>query len=369
MTYSELAKPGVLQQPVYEPGKPIDLVAREFGLDPAGVAKLASNENPLGASPLALEAARRALESVALYPDGGGVRLCAALAGQRGVEPGQIVLGNGSNEILELLAHVFLGPGDEAVMGTPAFVVYQLVTRLFGARPVEVPLVDHTHDLDAMLAAVTPRTRLVFLPSPNNPTGTANRGADIRAFVRALPDHVIFVFDEAYAEYLDDPPDLRELFTDHKVICLRTFSKIFGLAGLRIGYGYGPIELIALLNRVRQPFNVNAVAQAAALAALQDADWVRNCRAANRDGLDFLQRELGNFGLEVVPSRANFVLVGVPDAPAWFARLQRRGIIVRPMGGYGLANYLRISVGTPGQNRRLVEEVAALLATPSASTS
>jgi histidinol-phosphate aminotransferase len=260
MRIDSLARPLVLSQPVYQPGKPIEYVARELGLDPAGIIKLASNENPFGPSPRAVEAATRALAQGALYPDGGCFELRRRLASLHGLGPDQFVVGNGSNELIELLGHVFLGPGDEVVMANPAFVVYKLVTLLFGATPVEVPLRDWTHDLAAMAAAVTPRTKLVCVCSPNNPTGTANSGQELESFVRSLPEHVVVVIDEAYAEYLENPPDLKPLIREGRnLICLRTFSKIHGLASLRVGYGYAGSELCGLLNRVRQPFNVNAI--------------------------------------------------------------------------------------------------------------
>lgn len=361
MKLTDLVNPSVLTQPVYEPGKPIEDVARELGLDPAGIIKLASNENPLGASPRALEAAQAALMNAELYPDGGCVALRARLAQRHGLAPEQFVVGNGSNEILELLGHAFLSSCDEVVMGAPAFIVYKLVTLLFGARPVEVPLVAHRHDLDAMAAAVTPRTKLVFLASPNNPTGTSNTADDILAFASALPDHVVFVLDEAYAEYLDNPPDLRPLIAaGRKVVCLRTFSKIHGLAGLRVGYGYATAELIGLLQRVRQPFNVNAIAQAAALAALDDAAWVDRCRAQNQAGLAQLAAGFAELGREFVPSDANFMLVHVGDGTGVFAALQRRGVIVRPVGPYGLPAWVRVTVGTTEQNERLLREMAEL---------
>jgi len=360
--WSELARPEVLTQPVYEPGKPIEDVARELGLDPDSIIKLASNENPLGASPLGIAAAERALRELELYPDGGAVRVRSRLAKKLGLGPDQVAVGNGSNEILELLGHVFLGPGDDAVMGTPAFAVYKLVTLLFGARVVEVPLVDHRHDLNAMLAALTPRTRLVFLPSPNNPTGTANTAEEITAFAGALPPHVVFVFDEAYAEYLDNPPDLRPLIAEGgKIVCLRTFSKIYGLAGLRVGYGYSSRELIALLNRVRQPFNVNAVALAAAEAALDDADWERRSRENNAAGLARLGREFHAMHLEFIPSVANFLTVRVGNGAQVFAELQRSGVIVRPLGGYGMPDWIRVSVGTPAQNERFLAGLRQVL--------
>jgi histidinol-phosphate aminotransferase len=362
MTLHDLVNPAVLTQPVYEPGRPIEDVAREMGLDPAGILKLASNENPLGASPAALAAARRALEQAPLYPDGGAVRLREALAARHGLAAGQYVIGNGSNELLELLGHVFLRPGDEAVMGTPAFIVYKLVTLLFGARPVEVPLRDHRHDLAALAAAVTPRTKLVFLPSPNNPTGTANDEAEILAFARGLPDHVVFVFDEAYAEYLASPPDLRPLVREgRRVVGLRTFSKIHGLAALRVGYGWTTPEVAALLQRVRQPFNVNAVGLAAAEAALGDEVWVRRCREENRRGLRQLAAGFDALGLESVSSEANFMLARVGDGAAVFAALQRRGVIVRPLAPYGMAAWVRITVGSEAQNLRMLEALAEVL--------
>ncbi len=363
MTLSALVNPSVLTQPVYEPGKPIEDVARELGLDPAGILKLASNENPLGPSPLGVAAATRALAHGELYPDGGCFVLRQKLALRHGLAPEQFVVGNGSNEILELLGHVFLRPGDEVVMGAPAFIVYKLVTLLFGARPIEVPLVNHRHDLDALARAITPRTKLVFLPSPNNPTGTANTEAEIHALVRALPDHVVFVLDEAYAEYLDNPPDLRPLLAEgRKVIGLRTFSKIFGLASLRVGYGYGSPELAGLLNRVRQPFNVNAIGQAAAVAALDDDAFVREARAVNAAGLRELEAALASRGLLVVPSVANFLLVKVGDGGRVFSELQRRGVIVRPMKPYGMPEWLRVTVGTAGQNGRFLSALDAVLA-------
>jgi len=364
MTLSALVNPSVLTQPVYEPGKPIEDVARELGLDPAGILKLASNENPLGPSPLAVAAATRALAHGELYPDGGCFVLRQKLAARHGLAAEQFVVGNGSNEILELLGHVFLRPGDEVVMGAPAFIVYKLVALLFGARPVEVPLVDHRHDLDALARAVTPRTKLVFLPSPNNPTGTANTEAEIHAFVRALPEQVVFVFDEAYAEYLDNPPDLRPLLAEgRKVVGLRTFSKIFGLASLRVGYGYASPELAGLLNRVRQPFNVNAVGQAAAVAALDDAEFTARARATNASGLSQLASALAGRGLEIVPSVANFLLVKVGDGARVFTELQRRGVIVRPMKPYGMPEWVRVTVGTAAQNERFLaalDEVRAV---------
>lgn len=356
-----IAQPQALTQPVYEPGKPIDDVARELGLNPASVLKLASNENPLGPSPRATRAVRAALHSANLYPDGGAVALRAKLAERLGVAPEQVVVGNGSNEILELVGHVFLGPGTEAVMGRPAFVVYKLVSLLFGARAVEVPLVDHRHDLDGLAAAVTDRTRVVFLPSPNNPTGTANSAEEIERFARALPEQVVFVFDEAYAEYLESPPDLRPLIAEgRKVLCLRTFSKIYGLAGYRVGYGYGHSEVVALLQRVRQPFNINALGQVAALAALDDEAFVLRSRRSNARGLRQLAHGLHRLGIRTVPSEGNFLLAQVGDGDAVYRRLLTAGVIVRPLRPYGLEDYVRITVGTRPQNERVLAEFARL---------
>jgi histidinol-phosphate aminotransferase len=285
--------------------------------------------------------------------------------------PGQFVIGNGSNEVIELLGHVFLRPGDEVVMGDPAFVVYKLVTLLFGAKAVEVPCLDWRHDLAAMARAITPRTKLVFVASPNNPTGAANTEAELLAFARALPEHVVLVLDEAYAEFVDGAPDLRPLVAEgRKVIGLRTFSKIYGLASLRVGYGYAGAELSALLNRVRQPFNVNAIAQAAAVAALDDGEFAERCARENRAGLRQLEAGFRGLGLEWVPSVANFMLVKVSgsstgsglDGVGVFEALQRRGVIVRPVKSYGLPEWVRVTVGTKEQNERLLAGIAATLA-------
>lgn len=362
MKYAELANAGVLEQPVYEPGKPIEDVAREYGLDPAEIAKLASNENPFGPSPKAIAAAKACLEHAQLYPDGACTELRKAIAQARGIPEDAIVIGNGSNEIIELLGHVFLKPDDEVVMGAQAFIVYKLVTKLFGAIPVEVPMKEFSHDLAAMRAAVTEKTKLLFVASPNNPTGLANTEADLIELAESLPEHVIFCLDEAYAEYLERSPDLRaQIFAGRKVLCMRTFSKIFGLGGLRVGYAYGDPELIALLQRVRQPFNVNAVAQAAATAALGDTEFVEMCLSENEAGRAVLCEGLGQLGIQTWGGQANFVLARVGDGLEFFAALQRRGIIVRPLAPYGMPEYVRISIGRPEENARLLAEVANLL--------
>jgi histidinol-phosphate aminotransferase len=355
MKYAELANAGVHQQPVYEPGKPIETVAREYGLDPAHIAKLASNENPFGPSPMAITAAQAALSSAQLYPDGGCHDLREKLAALRGVAADAILVGNGSNEIIELLGHAFLRPGLEVVMGSQAFIVYKLVTKLFGATPVEVPMSDFGHDLEAMLAAVTERTRLMFVASPNNPTGVANAEADLLQLAERLPPHVILCLDEAYAEYLERAPDVSAAIqAGRKVVCLRTFSKIYGLGGLRVGYAYGAPELIALLHRVRQPFNVNLVAQAAATAALDDVDFVAMCRRENDAGRNVLCEGLEALGFETLGGQANFVLSRVGNGAVFFEQLQQRGVIVRPLAPYGMAEYVRITIGRAAENQRLL---------------
>ena len=361
MKYAELANAGVHEQPVYEPGKPIETVAREYGLDPANIAKLASNENPFGASPKAVAAATDALKHAHLYPDGSCHELRQQLAEARGVSPESILIGNGSNEIIELFGHAFLRPGLEVVMGAQAFIVYKLVAKLFGATPVEVPMSEFGHDLDAMLAAVTERTRLLFVASPNNPTGVANTEADLLRLAEDLPEHVILCLDEAYAEYLERAPDLSAaIHAGRKVVCLRTFSKIYGLGGLRVGYAYGDPELIALLHRVRQPFNVNSVGQAAATAALGDVKFVAMCRAENEAGRKVLCEGLEALGCETLGGAANFVLSRVGDGVVVFEALQQRGIIVRPLAPYGMPEYVRITIGRSDENQRLLSTLSEL---------
>ncbi|WP_438481161.1 histidinol-phosphate transaminase [Oleiharenicola lentus] len=362
MTFTELANKGILTQPVYEPGKPIEQVARELGLDPAGIVKLASNENPFGPSPKAMAAAEKALKEAHLYPDGGYYALRQKLSAKLGLGMDQFVIGDGSNEIIELLGHVFLSPGDECVMHQSSFVVYKLVTLMFGAKPVEVPLVNMRQDLESLLAAITPRTKLVFLASPANPVGATNTAEEIEKFVRALPPHVVLVFDEAYAEFLETPPDLRPLVAEGaKLICLRTFSKIYGLAAMRVGYGYAAKELIALIQRARQPFNVNGIASAAAVAALDDGEFVAKCRAANRVGLKQLGEGFEKLGLEFVPGQGNFLLVKVGDGARVFGALQERGLIVRPVKPYGLPEWVRVTVGSKEQNERFLTTLAEVI--------
>lgn len=346
----------------YEPGKPIEEVEREYGI--ANSVKLASNENPLGPSPKAVAALRERLEQLHLYPDGDCFYLKRGLAHKLGIAPESLIFGNGSNEIIELAARTFMRPGDEAVMSEQAFVVYQLIVQAVGGKGKAVPLRDYTHDLAALADAISPQTRLVFLANPNNPTGTIFRRPDWEKFLARVSRDVLLIVDEAYFEYVADPdyPDsLAYHQAERAILTLRTFSKLYGLAGLRIGYGVGPKEVIAMMHRVRQPFNVNAAAQWAALAALDDAEHVRRSLAVNREGLAYLAREFERLGLEYVPSQGNFVLVRVGKGQEVFEQLLRQGVIVRPMGGYRFPEHVRITVGTRADNERFVAALEKIL--------
>jgi histidinol-phosphate aminotransferase len=346
----------------YEPGKPIDETARELGLDPSQIVKVASNENPLGPSPLAKDSMRAALEEAHIYPDGGGYRLRSAVADSFGMELSNVVLGNGSNEIIELLCHTFLNRDAELIAAKHAFVVYKLMATLFGAKYVEVPDPDFIHDLDAMAAAINPATRLVFIANPNNPTGTMVGQDAIDRFMAKVPDHVVVVFDEAYIEFPESPPDTLKYVREGRNVCvLRTFSKIHGLAALRVGYGLASKNVANLLQKARQPFNVNAIAQAGALAALADTEHIEKTLAANRAGMDFYVKELTARGLEFVPSYANFLLVKTGEGDRVFKDMLKQGVIVRAMSSYKLPEWVRISIGTEPQNHRCLEVLDSVL--------
>jgi histidinol-phosphate aminotransferase len=341
--------------PVYQPGRPIEEVARELGLPAAQIIKLASNENPLGPSPKAVVAMQQALTQAHLYPDGNAYYLKQKLAHKLGVTPSHLVLGNGSNELIEFAGHALLGPGMDVIVSQYCFAVYPIVTHLFGANLISVPAKNHAHDLPAMHRAITPQTRIIFVANPNNPTGTLAARVDVLRLVNEVPPEVLLVMDEAYIDFLEDPVDLLPLIRNGKMqnlLLLRTFSKIYGLAGLRLGYGIEHLELIEALEKIRQPFNINALAQAAALAALDDADHVQKTRANNAAGLQYLEHEFQQLELEYVPSFANFILVQVGDGMRIFQKLQADGVITRPMGGYQLPEWIRISVGTPTENAR-----------------
>ena len=363
----DLANSQLRNLPVYEPGKPIEETARELGTRPDEIIKLASNENPLGPSPKALAAMRGTLTSANLYPDGGGFYLREALAGKLGVNRDQLILGAGSNEIIEFLGHAFLDRGDEIVTSEHAFVVYKLVAAVFGAHTIEVPSPDFHHDLDGIVAAITPKTRLIFIANPNNPTGTLARQDDLDRFIERVPPRIVVVFDEAYYEYLDRPPDtLRFIRDGRNVVTLRTFSKIQGLASLRVGYGIARPELIKVLHKTRQPFNVSGLAQTAALAGLDDDEHRSETKRVTDDGRAYLQKEFTTLGFRFVPSVANFVLVNVGDGAKIFRALLQRRIIVRALKGYNLAAWVRISIGTTEQNRRCIEALKEILANPPA---
>ena len=355
------ANPQLRELVAYEPGKPVEDLARELGLPPGEIIKLASNENPLGPSPVARQAMIDTIDRAHFYPDGGGYYLREAVAEQLGLSMANVILGNGSNEIIEFLGHAYLQPGDEVVVAKHSFAVYRLMAQLFGAKVVDVPDPGFIADLDAMLAAITPRTKEVFIANPNNPTGTMVFQDDIDRFMERVQEHVMVVFDEAYFEFLDEPPDvLKYVRAGRNVVVLRTFSKIQGLANLRIGYGLAAAEIIEVLQKARQPFNANGIAQAGALAGLRDQVHMDATRRVTQEGRDFLQSEFLEMNLEFVPSNANFVLVRVGDGKKVFDGLLRRGLIVRAMGSYGLPEWIRVSVGTMHQNTAFIAALREL---------
>jgi len=359
--FDELANPWVCGLPTYEPGRPIEEVARELGFgSAAGIVKLASNENALGPSPRALAAIQGCASRMHLYPDGGAFYLKRALSEKLGVDSEQILVGNGSNEMLEFLGHVFLCPCKAVVAADRAFIVYKLIAAASRADMISVPMVAFTHDLDAMLAAVTSETAILFVANPNNPTGTMVGQGAIDEFMSSVPDHVIVCFDEAYIELLppgQQPDTLRYVRDGRNVVVLRTFSKTHGLAGLRIGYAVAPENCIQLLNRVRQPFNTNAMALAAAEAAVGDDEHVERTRTLVKEGLEFFERELTRLGIAWVPSVANFILVEVGKGRECFASLQQKGVIVRPMDVYGLPDHIRITIGKQEENEKCIAAI------------
>ncbi len=363
MRAADLANPGVCKLEPYQPGKPIEALERDYGIRDA--IKLASNENPIGPSPQALDAVRGALPEIARYPEGDGPELKARLASRLGVAAEQITLGNGSNDVLDLVARTFAGPGHEVVFSQYGFLVYALVTQAVGARPVTVPAQDWGHDLEAILASVNAATRIVYLANPNNPTGTWFGAAALEQFLEVMPEHVIVVLDEAYFEYVaeTDYPNGIELLDKYpQLVVTRTFSKAYGLAGLRMGYAVSSGDIADLLNRVRQPFNVNSLAQAAALAALDDEAHLTNVCQLNRDGLAQCYAGLADLALPYIPSVANFVSVEVGDASgAIYEALLRAGVIVRPLANYDMPRHLRVSIGRAEENRRALDALAAAL--------
>ena len=342
----------------YQPGRPIEEVARELKIPFNEVIKLASNENPLGPSPKAIQAMQDALPSVHLYPDGNVFYLKNKMANHLDVSPKSLVFGNGSNELIEWIGHVLLSEKSNIVVSQYCFAIYPIIAAMFGAQTKTVSAKHYGHDLHAMAEAVDQRTRVVFVANPNNPTGTLASKGTVTDFLARIPDDVLIVMDEAYFEYLSDPSDLLPLIRSGKkpnLLLMRTFSKIYGLSGLRIGYGVGSPELIQRMEKVRQPFNVNAIAQAGALAALDDQEHVDRTRLNNAEGVEFFQKAFVQMGLEHVPSHANFVLVKVGAGKQVFDFLQKNGVITRPMAGYQLPEWLRISVGLAKENQRCLD--------------
>jgi histidinol-phosphate aminotransferase len=344
----------------YQPGKPISELARELALDEANIIKLASNENPLGVSPLARRAIGAALPDLARYPDGNGFELKQAISRRLGAEPDQIVLGNGSNDVLELAARAFLTPQASAVYSEHAFAVYPLAVQAIGAAGIEVPAREFGHDLVAMREAMRTDTRVAFIANPNNPTGTLARGPDLEAFLGAVPSEVLVVLDEAYNEYL--PPALRYdsiawLKRFPNLVVTRTFSKVYGLAGLRVGYALASAKIADLMNRVRQPFNVSSVALAAAAAALDDTEFVCASFELNQSGMRQITSGLTNLGLKYIPSYGNFVSFKVKAADKLFGRLLKLGVIVRPIAGYGMPEWLRVTIGLEAENTRFLDSL------------
>lgn len=364
MSLCDLAPAHIRAISPYQPGKPISELAREMGLAEESIVKLASNENPLGVGEKAREAMLKAVADIARYPDGNGFELKDALHRRYGVGHDQIVLGNGSNDVLELAARAFLGPGIDAVYSRHAFAVYPLATQEAGARGIEVPAKHFGHDLDAMLAAITPATRVLFIANPNNPTGTFLPGAEIEAFLARVPAHVLVVLDEAYTEYL--APEQRYdaiawLKRFPNLLISRTFSKAYGLAGLRVGYGLASPAVIDLLNRVRQPFNVCSLGLAAAAAALFDDEFLARSYELNRAGMAQLTAGFVALGLDWIPSAGNFVTFKVGNGAAVNQALLKQGVIVRPIGAYGMPEWLRVSIGLESENVRFLEALPVAL--------
>ncbi|HSN20301.1 MAG TPA: histidinol-phosphate transaminase [Usitatibacter sp.] len=365
MHMKELAPANVRAIAPYVPGKPISETARELGLDESTILKMASNESPLGPSPRALAAIRGALEELHYYPDGSGFELKAVLSRKLGVAADNLVLGNGSNDVLELVARAFLTRDDAAVYSQHGFVVYPLAIQAIGARAIEVPARDYGTDLEAMARAVTADTRIVFLANPNNPTGTFNAWEDVRRFVERIPPRVLVVIDEAYGEYLPDAlksPTAQWVARFPNLVISRTLSKAYGLAGLRVGFGVADPEVAEVMNRVRQPFNVNHLAMVAACAALDDDEFIARARAVNAAGLKQLEAGLRRLGLEFIPSHGNFITVRVGDAARIYQSLLRQGVIVRPIAGYGMPEHLRVTVGLAEHNERFLKALERALA-------
>lgn len=364
-TISDLVNPWIKGLPVYEPGRPIEKVARDLGFaNSDDIIKLASNENSLGPSPLAVKAMKKAAARMHLYPDGGGFFLRSALSEKLDVPVSMILPGNGSNELIELLIRAFVSEGRGIVMADGSFVIYKLITKAVRGSIVAVPMRDFKHDLDAMLEAIKPETSLVFIANPNNPSGTMVGRAELDNFMERVPDHVVVCFDEAYIELIDqslNPDAIRYVREGKKAIVLRTFSKTYGLAGLRLGYAIGPDDLLGLMAQIRQPFSVNAMAMEAAVAALDDVKYLERTRRMLKKGLAFFYKQCKALNLEYVPSVANFVLIKTGNGREVFEQMMKEGVIVRPMDGYNLPDYIRVTVGTHSENIKCFEVLKRVL--------
>ncbi|MCY0965821.1 histidinol-phosphate transaminase [Parathalassolituus penaei] len=366
--FLQLAVPGVRGLSPYQPGKPIDELARELGLKEEDIVKLASNENPMGPSAAVKAAMNEEMAEMTRYPDGAGFALKAELSSRLNVTPAQLTLGNGSSDILDFVVRAFVDNGDEVVVSEHAFSIYSLLTRAKGGVVVEVPALNFGHDLVAMAAAVTDKTRVVFLTNPSNPTGTWNTRAEVLTFMQTVPANVVVVLDEAYCEFVEEAeyPDGVELLAQFpNLIVARTFSKVYGLASLRVGYGVSSPELADIMNRVRPPFNVNSYALVGAVAALRDEAYLQMSVKANRDGMALLTAAFAEMGLDYIPSVGNFVAFRVPDSVTGievYQKLLREGVIVRPIANYGMPQYVRVSIGTDAENRTFLKALAKVLA-------
>lgn len=342
----------------YVPGKPVEELERELGI--SNSIKLASNENPLGPSPEAVKAIKDSFSDLNRYPDGAGYYLKLALSESLSISPEELILGNGSNELLDIAARTYLQAGDEAVMAAPSFVVYNMAVQAVGGKAIQVPLKDYRHDLEAMAAALTPRTKMIFIANPNNPTGTINTNNEFDALMEKVTDNILVVVDEAYYEYVTAPDyadSMKHFRAGRNILILRTFSKIYGLAGLRLGYGLAKKEILSDMNRLREPFNTNSLAQKAALAALRDTAHVANSRKTNDAGRDYLYQQLSCLGVSYVPTEANFIYILIKDSGAVNNSLLHKGVIVRPMG----PNALRVTIGLPEENRRFIEALKEVI--------
>lgn len=364
--FTKYAVSGVQKLSPYQPGKPIDELAREFDLNPEDIIKLASNENPLGPSEKVKLAISKELEDLSRYPDGNGFELKTVLSEKLNVTIKQITLGNGSSDILEFIVKTFVNPGDEVVVSQHAFAIYGLVTQMQGGKPVEVPAKNWGHDLDAMARAITEKTKIVFVTNPNNPTGTYNSKSQLEQFLSQVPEHVIVLLDEAYFEYVDKPdyPNAVDYLSQYpNLVVTRTFSKAYGLAALRVGYGVSSEQLADLMNRVRPPFNVDSFALAAAVVSIKDENYVRQSKALNDQGMSQLEAGFDQLNVNWIPSVGNFICFEIPGrAMAVFNGLLAKGVIVRPVANYDMPNHLRVSIGTQQENQRFLLELKGLLA-------